>query len=175
MLRNDGTRKCFTLASDYLLIGRLPSCDLRIPLASVSRRHCELRIVGDQVILRDLGSSNGTFLNNTRIQEAQVHAGDRIRIGPVTFLAVVNGEPAEVMDDSTIEQIPVAVAHRGGATGMSSSAGGGSSGASGVPGPSVAVNGVAADDELDDPLRSRELSASDRSGDALPLEGEERS
>ena len=96
MFKADGTRRDFPISRERFVIGRKNSCDLRIPLSSVSRQHCEIEIEGDQVKLRDLGSSNGTFHNDTRVQEAMLSAGDSVVIGPVTFTVVIDGEPAEI-------------------------------------------------------------------------------
>lgn len=102
MFKADGTRREFPVKGDRLVIGRKNTCDLRIPLTSVSRQHCEIRIEDDQILLRDLGSSNGTFHNDTRVQEAQLAAGDELMIGPVVFTVVVDGEPAEIEPVHTV-------------------------------------------------------------------------
>ncbi len=102
MFRADGTRRDFPIKKSRIVLGRTNSCDLRIPLSSVSRKHCELRIEGEQVTLRDLGSSNGTFHNNIRIQEAALDAGDEIGIGPVVFTLVIDGKPEKVRAVRTI-------------------------------------------------------------------------
>jgi len=78
------------------VLGRTKNCDLRVPLSSVSRQHCELVIDDDSISLRDLGSSNGTFHNNHRVQEAALQAGDEILVGPVVFTVVVDGEPSDI-------------------------------------------------------------------------------
>jgi pSer/pThr/pTyr-binding forkhead associated (FHA) protein len=49
------------------------------------------------VKVRDLGSHNGTYLNGKRIDEATVQAGDYIKIGPLTFLLQVDGQPEEIV------------------------------------------------------------------------------
>jgi pSer/pThr/pTyr-binding forkhead associated (FHA) protein len=51
----------------------------------VSRRHAELRIVDGRWILRDLGSSNGTWVNGRRVMEAEVAAGDDVSLGHCSF------------------------------------------------------------------------------------------
>lgn len=104
MFKADGTRRDFPLQKSRTVVGRVSSCDLRIPLTSVSRKHCEIVIEGDTITVRDLGSSNGTFLNNARIQEATASAGDELVIGPVVFTVVVDGEPKELEPVRTIVQ-----------------------------------------------------------------------
>ncbi|MEO9221347.1 MAG: FHA domain-containing protein [Mycobacteriaceae bacterium] len=67
-------------------IGRGTDCDLRIDDSGVSRHHVEV-ILGREVLLRDLGSTNGTYLNGVQTAEATLHDGDLIRIGAtaITF------------------------------------------------------------------------------------------
>jgi predicted component of type VI protein secretion system len=95
MFKNDGTRKDFALSRSKTVIGRGEQCALKIPLLSVSRRHCEL-IKGQTLIVRDLASSNGTFVNNARVNEKELNAGDRLTIGPICFTVQIDGKPAEI-------------------------------------------------------------------------------
>jgi pSer/pThr/pTyr-binding forkhead associated (FHA) protein len=95
MFRSDGERRSFSIARDMTVIGRREDCDLRIPLGEVSRKHCRVVRDGDTLKLEDLGSSNGTFLNGSRVQEAQLSPGDTIQVGPVVFVVQVDGEPPE--------------------------------------------------------------------------------
>ena len=63
-------------------IGRDPAADVTLDDARVSWRHVRLHRRGLRVLVEDLGSTNGTFLNERRLEgRAQVRAGDRIRIG----------------------------------------------------------------------------------------------
>ena len=96
MFKSDGTRRDFPIRRPKVLMGRTNTCDLRIPLSSVSRRHCELMLADDEISVRDLGSSNGTFLNDQRIKESPLEAGDELTIGPVVFTVVVDGKPSEI-------------------------------------------------------------------------------
>lgn len=91
-----GTRKDFDLKSGAFVIGRRTNADLRIPLAEVSRSHCEIMVNGNNITLRDLGSSNGTFVNDHKITEATLNPGDRIAVGPVTFTIQIDGIPKEI-------------------------------------------------------------------------------
>jgi pSer/pThr/pTyr-binding forkhead associated (FHA) protein len=85
MFREDGSRRAIPLQDGPNTIGRTNDCAIRVPLATVSRRHAEVCVEGRNVIVRDLGAANGTFLNNRRIKEEKVKAGDQIVIGPVVF------------------------------------------------------------------------------------------
>ncbi len=97
LFKKDGSQKAFTVASDNTIIGRRHDCDLCIPLTVVSKRHCQLNLNNEAVKIRDLGSRNGTFLNDKRIDEATVQPGDYIRIGPLTFLLQIDGEPEKIV------------------------------------------------------------------------------
>src|SRR5687768_9243191 len=95
MFRSDGERRSFSIARDMTVIGRREDCDLRIPLGEVSRKHCRLVRDGDTLKIEDLGSSNGTFLNARRVQEAMLSPGDSIQVGPVVFVLQIDGTPAD--------------------------------------------------------------------------------
>jgi hypothetical protein len=70
------------LASDRpALLGRSRACELVLSDDSVSRRHAMVVCEGDRIILTDLGSTNGTFVNGRRITQAEVRPGDRLRLG----------------------------------------------------------------------------------------------
>ena len=85
MLRRDGTRRAFAFQKARVVVGRTYHCDLRIPMASVSRKHCAFVTRDNEVLLRDLGSTNGTYVNGARIAEVSLCSGDKIAIGPVQF------------------------------------------------------------------------------------------
>ncbi len=67
-------------------IGREKGNDITVEDHEASRRHAEIRKYNDTYSLADLDSSNGTFLNNCRIAEAELKSGDRIQIGRTLFL-----------------------------------------------------------------------------------------
>jgi len=102
MFKSDGTRRDFPITKDRVVIGRKPNCDLRIPLTSVSRQHCELRVDDGTAYVKDLGSSNGTYHNSVRVQEQALSAGDEVVIGPVVFTVVIDGEPAQIEPVRTV-------------------------------------------------------------------------
>jgi len=97
LFKKDGSRKVFPLLSNITVIGRRGDCDLHIPLMAVSRRHCQLNQNEDTLKIRDLGSRNGTYLNDERVDEATARAGDYLRIGPLVFMLQINSQPKEIV------------------------------------------------------------------------------
>ena len=95
MMKTGGIPKDFPIRDGATVIGRGEECALRVPLQDVSRRHCEV-LKGAELKVRDLASSNGTYVNGQRVNEAVLKAGDRISVGPVVFTVRIDGEPSEV-------------------------------------------------------------------------------
>ena len=102
MFKADGERREFPLRKQKMVVGRKNTCDLRIPLSAVSRQHFQIEVDGESLVLRDLGSSNGTYYNDERATEAKLAAGDQIRVGPVTFIVVIDGKPDDLMPVTTV-------------------------------------------------------------------------
>ena len=96
MFTEKGERKDFPLLSSGLLIGRHEQCALRIPLPDVSRRHAEVSVAKGSLMVKDLGSANGTFVNNKRVTELKLNPGDHVVVGPVVFTVQIDGEPKEI-------------------------------------------------------------------------------
>ena len=64
-----------------LTAGRSPQCDIHVDDQSVSRKHCTIEVRGDELHVRDLGSANGTFINERQIERGVARAGDLVRLG----------------------------------------------------------------------------------------------
>ncbi|NLW87609.1 MAG: FHA domain-containing protein [Planctomycetes bacterium] len=96
MFKTNGQRKEFPVTNPRTVIGRGEDCDLRIPLVSVSRHHCHIDCSAESFRIKDLGSSNGTYVNNTRITEVSIKAGDRLAVGPVVLTLQVDGKPEQI-------------------------------------------------------------------------------
>jgi pSer/pThr/pTyr-binding forkhead associated (FHA) protein len=64
-----------------LVVGRSGGCDLRLPDADTSRRHAKIVCEEERIVLHDLASTNGTFVNGQKIGEHALEPGDRIQIG----------------------------------------------------------------------------------------------
>lgn len=93
VFRQDGSRREFPIGPGATTVGRKENCNIRIPVANVSRRHAEIVLGNGNVFIRDLGAANGTFLNNRRITEEELEPGDQLIIGPVVFTVQINGQP----------------------------------------------------------------------------------
>ncbi|MGC9260387.1 MAG: FHA domain-containing protein [Phycisphaerae bacterium] len=103
IFKEDGQRREFSLLKERTTVGRSDESDLQIPLPTVSRNHCAIFIQDNTPMLKDLESSNGTYHNNQRITAPQtLVAGDHIRVGPVTFTVVIDGEPHQIKPIRTI-------------------------------------------------------------------------
>ncbi len=74
------------LKKDKFVIGRASECTLRAGSSAISRRHCAIVRKDGAWIVRDLGSRNGTFLNDQTVDEpTPLKVGDEIRVGPLHF------------------------------------------------------------------------------------------
>jgi predicted component of type VI protein secretion system len=89
------------------VIGRDPQCHLRPTNPIVSKRHCAISIRDEKAFVRDLGSTNGTLVNNEEIkEERELAANDRLTVGPLAFRVDM-----EVPVPAPAPPVPVAVHH----------------------------------------------------------------
>lgn len=71
------------LKGEKITIGRLEDNTFQIPEPSVSSHHCEILIRGGEILVRDLQSTNGTFINGEPVTEAVLKPGQVLRLGAV--------------------------------------------------------------------------------------------
>lgn len=83
--------KKYNLESRSMIVGRSSKCDVQIDQESVSRNHCKVVNTGKTVLLRDLGSTNGTYVNDLPIDEHVLRDGDLIKIGRTIFKFLTGG------------------------------------------------------------------------------------
>jgi hypothetical protein len=69
----------------HAILGRDAECDITIPGTHLSRRHAEIAVSGDTLQVRDLGSANGTFINEQPVTEGEMRPGDTIRFDVLSF------------------------------------------------------------------------------------------
>jgi hypothetical protein len=88
----DGQQHTYELQTPVTLLGRGTDCDLRLVDPGVSRHHAELRVEGDQVVLVDLGSTNGTFVNGQPVRRVVLSDGTQISLGRTTLVFRQDGQ-----------------------------------------------------------------------------------
>jgi EAL domain-containing protein (putative c-di-GMP-specific phosphodiesterase class I) len=116
--RNTGVGDTWVIPIEPLpfVIGRDNECSLRLDSKWISRRHAELQASGHTLWVRDLGSTNGTFINRKRIEEAELlEAGDEVKFGKSEFVirnlesvAIDSGNSTCVLDLSEALVQPLA-------------------------------------------------------------------
>jgi hypothetical protein len=89
LVANDG--RTYPLSIGSTVIGRGDQANLRLPDVGISRRHARLDYDGAQVVLTDLGSTNGTMVNGQRVSAVALNPGDMIQLGTTTLTFRVDG------------------------------------------------------------------------------------
>ena len=96
VLKGSKAGKLLPLSGYRMVIGRDESCDLRPNTDLVSRQHCVITVTDSQVMIKDLGSRNGTYVNGARIEgELGLKAGDHLKIGPVELEVAIDTKTKE--------------------------------------------------------------------------------
>ncbi len=85
--------RTFDLQIERTTVGRVEDNTFQIADASVSSHHAEILLRGSDVVIRDLNSTNGTFINNEKISEAPLKSGQTLRFGQVE-IKLDDGKPA---------------------------------------------------------------------------------
>lgn len=83
----------YQVASVPVTLGRDAISGISLPDPKMSRQHAALALQGSDFVLKDLGSTNGTFVNDQRVKEAVLLNGDRMRLGN-TVLEFILSQPA---------------------------------------------------------------------------------
>ncbi|MDR3458023.1 MAG: FHA domain-containing protein [Verrucomicrobiae bacterium] len=86
------TGRLIELTVERTTVGRVEENTVQITDASVSSRHAEILLRGTDIVIRDLNSTNGTFINNEKISEATLKPGQTLRFGQVE-LKIDDGKP----------------------------------------------------------------------------------
>src|SRR5262249_47848250 len=78
--------KSIPISLPQFLIGRDPECHLRPTSQLISKRHCAILMKGEQILVRDFESTNGTLVNDEPVKgERQLKNQDRVKVGPLEF------------------------------------------------------------------------------------------
>lgn len=97
------TGRTYELKVDRTTVGRLEDNAFEIPEASVSSHHCEILLRGDQVIVKDLDSTNGTYINGQKVSESPLKAGQILRLGQLEMrLETGDSKEASKKQDRTM-------------------------------------------------------------------------
>jgi pSer/pThr/pTyr-binding forkhead associated (FHA) protein len=83
LLSEGFTGRTYELKTEKTTVGRLPDNTFEIPEQSVSSHHCEIHLRGGEVLVRDLDSTNGTFINGEKTSESVLKPGQILRLGSV--------------------------------------------------------------------------------------------
>jgi hypothetical protein len=87
----DGTRTRHPFRHPRMTVGRARDNDLSLADEGVSQRHCEFAAEQGYLVVRDLGSQNGTFVNGRRATQAKLREGDQVRIGATSVAISLQG------------------------------------------------------------------------------------
>jgi len=88
------TDRAHELKADRTTIGRVEDNMFQIAEPSVSSHHCEVLLRGSDIVIKDLDSTNGTFINNQKIGESVLNPGQVLRLGNVELRLDTGGPPA---------------------------------------------------------------------------------
>lgn len=89
--RGPRTGMTFVLRQGNTTVGRHPESDIFLNDVTVSRHHCRFVVNGDQLTLEDSGSTNGTYVNDDRVDGAELAAADEVIVGRFHFV-VAHGD-----------------------------------------------------------------------------------
>jgi hypothetical protein len=81
-----GHQRTYEITTPLVILGRGTDSDLRLVDPGVSRHHAEIRVEDDEVVLVDLGSTNGTFVNGQPVRRVALTDGTRVTLGRTTLV-----------------------------------------------------------------------------------------
>jgi pSer/pThr/pTyr-binding forkhead associated (FHA) protein len=100
------TGRTYDLKVEKTTVGRVSDNAFEIPEASVSSHHCEIFLRGNEVLVKDLGSTNGTFINGEKISEGVLKPGQILRVGMIE-MRLETGEAAAATSKKLLDQTRV--------------------------------------------------------------------
>jgi two-component system cell cycle response regulator len=97
IIYGDDLGRRIPLGAEACIIGRSSKCDVQLDQESVSRNHARLQKTQGQYVVRDLGSTNGTYVNDDIVsEEQQLRDGDQVKVGRTIFKFIVGGNVESV-------------------------------------------------------------------------------
>jgi pSer/pThr/pTyr-binding forkhead associated (FHA) protein len=93
------------IAKDLVLVGRKEDCDLRLDHKSISKLHCVIVKTDGLLLLRDLGSTNGTRVNGQRIRRAALLPNDHLQIASVRYSVQFTADEPPASPDEYTQQL----------------------------------------------------------------------
>src|SRR3954468_15638533 len=87
------TGQSYELKVDKTTVGRVEDNTFQIADPSVSSHHCEVLLRGSDIVIKDLNSTNGTFLNGEKVSETVVKPGQTLRLGQIEVAVLNEGMP----------------------------------------------------------------------------------
>ncbi len=105
IMRGTDTGKIFKLTHPSMSLGREKSTDICINDNTISRKHCLLVSSAKTIMLIDLGSSNGTLINGSKINKQKLNNGDKITVGQTVLRFEIADNDVEQYHDSLYKQI----------------------------------------------------------------------
>ncbi|MBL0164202.1 MAG: FHA domain-containing protein [Xanthomonadales bacterium] len=88
-----------------MTIGRQSDCGIPIQAEEISRHHARLQVTADGIMVEDLGSANGTWINDKRVHTGMLMPGDELRLDTVRFLLLTPGTPVPSTPAPVVEEI----------------------------------------------------------------------
>ena len=89
----DGGQREVPIRKPVVTIGRRRDCEVCVPSGLVSRQHCQIIQKEGTLVVKDLGSANGTCVNEAPVSEQVLYPGDVLQVGPVSFEIQYEGAP----------------------------------------------------------------------------------
>src|SRR4029077_13792191 len=93
-----------TLDRALIVVGRDPNCDSRLKSLRVSRHHCCMTRENDQVVVRDLGSTNGIRINGMRVETGRLRPGDELSIAHIRYRLEGEEDSGQAIEPAIREQ-----------------------------------------------------------------------
>jgi len=111
VILNQGmTGRAYDLVAERTTVGRVEDNSFQIVDPSVSSHHCEIQLRGPEIVIRDLNSTNGSYINEARITESILKPGQTLRLGQVELKLETPGGPPVVPAGASAAPAPAAPA-----------------------------------------------------------------